>query len=82
MLCVISGGNWNNTSNAGAFARNLNNNRTNSNNNVGLACDSDPSPDTQQCETGTEGDGFLPCGEIVVHQSFGSASEDRRRLIQ
>ncbi|NCC35269.1 MAG: hypothetical protein EOM24_25150 [Chloroflexia bacterium] len=35
-MCLISGGNWNNTSNAGVWALNLNNNRTNSNDNVGL----------------------------------------------
>jgi hypothetical protein len=35
-MCLISGGNWNNTSNAGVWALNLNNNRTNSNNNVGF----------------------------------------------
>lgn len=35
-MCLISGGNWNNTSNAGVWALNLNNNRTNSNVNVGL----------------------------------------------
>ena len=40
MLCVISRGNWNNGSNAGSRNRNLNNNRTNANNNVGFACDS------------------------------------------
>lgn len=41
-MCLISGGNWNNTSNAGVWALNLNNNRTNSNNNVGFrAADSD-----------------------------------------
>ncbi len=34
MACLV-GGNWSNSSNAGAFAMNLNNNRTNSNNNVG-----------------------------------------------
>ena len=42
MLCVISRGNWNNGSNAGARNRNLNNARNNANNNVGLACDSLP----------------------------------------
>lgn len=42
MLCVISRGNWNNGSNAGCRNRNLNNNRTNANNNVGFACDSMP----------------------------------------
>ncbi|NCU26597.1 hypothetical protein EOM86_07740 [Candidatus Nomurabacteria bacterium] len=45
MLCLISGGNWNNTSNAGVWALNLNNNRTNSNNNVGFRCaDYDETP--------------------------------------
>jgi len=37
--CVLSGGNWNNTSNAGVWNSNWNNNRTNSNNNVGFRCD-------------------------------------------
>ena len=41
MLCVISRGNWSNGSNAGVRNRNLNNNRTNANNNVGFA-DSEP----------------------------------------
>jgi hypothetical protein len=39
MLCPIVGGNWNNTTNAGVWYRNFNNNRTNSNNNVGFRCD-------------------------------------------
>jgi len=34
VACLV-GGNWSNSSNAGVFAMNLNNNRTNSNNNVG-----------------------------------------------
>lgn len=38
MMCMISGGNWNNTSNAGLWSMNLNNNRTNSNDNVGVRC--------------------------------------------
>jgi len=37
----IAGGNWNNSLNAGVFARNLNNSSANSNNNVG-GSDSDP----------------------------------------
>lgn len=35
-LFPIFGGNWNNGSNAGVFARNFNNNRSNSNYNVGF----------------------------------------------
>lgn len=42
MLFVLSGGNWNNGVNAGVRARNLNNARTNSNNNVGFVADSSP----------------------------------------
>jgi hypothetical protein len=36
LKCVISCSNWNNTSNAGVWNSNLNNNRTNSNNNIGF----------------------------------------------
>lgn len=42
MLCVISGGNWNNGANAGVWALNLNNVRGNSNDNVGFRSDSVP----------------------------------------
>lgn len=42
MLCPIAGGNWNNGSNAGAWAVNFNNARTNSNTNVGFRADSAP----------------------------------------
>lgn len=39
MLCPIAFGNWNNGSNAGPGARNFNNTRGNSNDNVGFASD-------------------------------------------
>lgn len=38
-MCPISGGNWNNSSNAGIWALNLNNNYGNSNVNVGARSD-------------------------------------------
>ena len=38
-ICVLSGLNWNNSSNAGVWGANWNNNRSNSNNNVGFRCD-------------------------------------------
>lgn len=38
-MCLISSLNWNNGSNAGVWGLNLNNNRTNSNNNVGFRAD-------------------------------------------
>jgi hypothetical protein len=37
----LRGANWNNTSNAGVFALNLNNTPTNQNNNIGFRCASD-----------------------------------------
>lgn len=41
-MCPISGGNWNNGANAGVWALNLNNTRSNSNNNVGGRSDLGP----------------------------------------
>lgn len=40
MLCLQSGANWNNESNAGVWASNWNNDRNNSNNNSGFRVDS------------------------------------------
>lgn len=37
----LRGGNWNNETNAGVFALNLNNSPTNTNNNIGFRCASD-----------------------------------------
>ena len=53
MLCLQSGANWNNGSNAGVWASNWNNTRTNSNNNVGFRADSIPlTPDTHHAILG------------------------------
>lgn len=49
MLCVISGGNWDNGSNAGVWALNLNNVRGNSNPNIGFRAD--PLPATPHAAT-------------------------------
>jgi len=38
MRGFIRGGNWNNASNAGLFALNLNNAPSNTNNNIGFRC--------------------------------------------
>ena len=56
-MCPISGGNWNNASNAGVWALNLNNVRGNSNNNVGFRADS-ISPHMTQGNSGIKGDAF------------------------
>jgi len=45
---MISGGNWNNGTIAGVWAANLNNYRTNSNNNVGFRSDSGFPSNSQQ----------------------------------
>ena len=39
MFCLLSGGNWDNGSNAGVWSANLNNFRSNSNVNIGLRAD-------------------------------------------
>lgn len=67
-MCPISGGNWNNGATAGVWALNLNNVRTNSNNNVGLRSDSD-SPRTAKADGGAEGD--------VFRQALGLAKSAR-----
>lgn len=56
-MCPISGGNWNNGSNAGIWAFNLNNVRGNSNNNVGFRSDSN-SPRIGQPNGGIKGGAF------------------------
>ena len=56
-MCPISGGNWNNSSGAGVWTLNLNNVRTNSNNNVGFRADSVPRR-SQFDQGGIKGDAF------------------------
>ncbi len=56
-MCPLAGGNWNNSSNAGVWALNLNNARGNSNNNVGLRADSRPQR-LQPGQSGIKGDAF------------------------
>ena len=67
-MAPISGGNWNNSSNAGVWALNLNNSRTNSNNNIGFRSDS-VSPRTGRPDGGTKGG---------VFRHFGAKSAFRR----
>jgi hypothetical protein len=56
-MCPISGGNWNNSSNAGVWTLNCNNDRANSNNNVGFRADS-VSPRIAQAKGGAKGGAF------------------------
>lgn len=65
-MALLSSSNWNNSSSAGAFYRNLNNARTNSNNNTGFRSDSG-SPRIRQRNGGTKGDTFrLVIGAVIV----------------
>lgn len=57
-MCPISGGNWNNSSSAGVWYLNLNNVRSNSNNNVGFRADSASPQGSQLDRRGTKGDAF------------------------
>jgi hypothetical protein len=61
-MCPNCGGNWNNGSNAGVWALNLNNSRANSNDNYGFRSDSE-SPRTAQADGGTKGGAFLRSGQ-------------------
>ena len=75
MLCVLSGANWNNTSNAGVWTANLNNNRTNTNNTVGVRADC--MPRTRRRDGGVEGDAFLPWAKSW-YRPLSSSDVDRR----
>ena len=57
-MCPISGGNWNNSSNAGVWTLNLNNVRGNSNNNVGCRADSISPHGSRLDRSGIKGDAF------------------------
>lgn len=80
MLCLISGINWSNGTNAGPWGVNLNNYRTNSNSNVGFCADS-ISPETRKRDTGNEGDGFQPLAKSFYCALFGSFGEDQRSIL-
>jgi len=76
MKACIVGGNWNNTSNAGVFAVNLNNYRTNTNTNIG-ARDSIAKPETTKVDTGNRGRGCPALSEIKCENSLSSVFENR-----
>ena len=75
-MVPIRGGNWNNESNAGVFNLNLNNERTNSNTNIGARPDSD-SPRTWQQDGGTKGDVFRHFGVKSVYRCVSGRSATR-----
>jgi hypothetical protein len=83
MLAPISGGNWDNGSNAGVFALNLNNDSGNSNDNVGFrdcahgdASHGDmPTVDTGRLLSGLRTD--QPQAKSEWLRLFGTAREDQ-----
>lgn len=79
MQCVpISGGNWNNTSNAGLGYVNLNNNRTNSNDNVGFR-DFISMPETAMADTGNIGVCCPAISEIEINDLLSNGAENQIR---
>jgi retron-type reverse transcriptase len=76
-LACLVGGNWSNSSNAGAFAMNLNNNRTNSNNNVG-GRDCISKPETTMVDTGNRGVCCPGKTEIKNEESLMSSSVENQ----
>jgi len=71
-MAPISGGNWSNSSQAGVWTLNLNNNRTNSNNNVGSRADYEPQIRKRDC--GAKGGVFLRASAKSVCHAFFSRS--------
>ena len=57
-MCPIAGSNWNNGANTGVWTLNLNNNRTNSNNNIGFRSDSVKPRNLMSGYGGAKGDTF------------------------
>jgi RNA-directed DNA polymerase len=76
-MACICGGNWSNSSNAGVFAMNLNNNRTNSNNNVG-GRDSISKLETTKVDTRNTGVCCPGITEIKNEESLLSSSVENQ----
>ena len=70
-LSVIVGGNWNNAAISGVFAMNLNNVRSNSNDNIG-GRDFNSLPDTTMVDTGVIGVCCPAISEIKKDTSLSS----------
>jgi RNA-directed DNA polymerase len=79
MMACQCGGNWSNSSNAGVFASNLNNNRTNSNNNVG-GRDFESIPEATMVDTGYRGVCCPANSEINGDNSFSSKNIESQTI--
>lgn len=80
MSCLV-GLNWNNGSNAGVFASNLNNARSNSNDNVG-GRDFSSKPETTKVETGTIGICCPANSEIEINNSLLSSKIEKQTKVK
>ncbi len=78
-MCPIVSANWNNSSNAGVWALNLNNVRTNANNNVGGRADSGSLRSLQK-QGGTKGGAFWRPGRPAAKSIFVRPSGRATRL--
>lgn len=80
----IRSGNWNNSANAGVFALNCNNPRSNANTNIGSQPDSD-SPHILKRNSGAKGDFFLQLARAFAkftEYPLSSSYVERLRDIQ
>ena len=78
MLCVNAGGNWNNSSITGVWARNFNNARSTSNINYGFSSDS--RPHTAQAAGGIQGGAFLRSVQTFA-KSAGCPLSSRHHVV-
>ena len=81
-MCLISSGNWNNTTNAGVWKVNWNNNRTNTNNNVSFQADYGSFLKPRQEDRGATGICYPAMGKIERQPLFGRATENQGLTIK
>lgn len=72
-MCPLAGGNWNNGSNAGVWALNLNNARGNTNNNVDFRSDS-ATPNAPRGDGGAKGCAFRRAGKPAAKSECSGVS--------
>lgn len=77
-MCPLSSANWNNGTNAGVWALNLNNARNNANNNVGFRADSISPHGPHLGRSGVKGDAFRRAGQPAA-KSAGFRLSGRAR---
>lgn len=76
-MCLLACGNWNNESNAGVWYTNWNNDRDNSNNNVGFRADCGSNLKLLDEDSGVIGICCPALGEIKERSLFGRETENQ-----